>query len=91
MSVTTSSDALSQRFASLARDGRKALVTYMTAGHPDPAQSVALMRALEADGVLGRQVPIEIYRIDISCTNIIQVVGETFSVKEFRAYIHAVA
>ena len=48
MSVTTSSDALSLRFASLAREGRRALVTYMTAGHPDPAQSVALMRALEA-------------------------------------------
>lgn len=50
MSVTTSSDALSLRFASLAREGRRALVTYMTAGHPDPAQSVALMRALEAGG-----------------------------------------
>ncbi len=50
MSVTTSSDALSQRFESLAREGRKALVTYMTAGHPDPAQSLALMRALEAAG-----------------------------------------
>lgn len=50
MSVTTSSDALSHRFDTLARDGRRALVTYMTAGHPDPAQSIALMRALEAGG-----------------------------------------
>ncbi len=50
MSVTTSSDPLSQRFATLARAGRRALVTYMTAGHPDPVQSVALMRALEEGG-----------------------------------------
>lgn len=50
MSVTTSSDPLSLRFEALARSGRRALVTYMTAGHPDPEQSVALMRALEEGG-----------------------------------------
>jgi tryptophan synthase alpha chain len=49
-SATTSSDALRARFARLAREGRKALVPYVTAGHPDPASSVALMRALEAAG-----------------------------------------
>lgn len=50
MSATISSDPLAQRFESLARANRRALVTYMTAGHPDPARSVALMRALEAGG-----------------------------------------
>ncbi|MEP7380997.1 MAG: tryptophan synthase subunit alpha [Gemmatimonadota bacterium] len=50
MSATTSSDPLSLRFETLARAGRRALVTYMTAGHPDPVQSVALMRALEEGG-----------------------------------------
>jgi tryptophan synthase alpha chain len=50
MSVTISSDPLSLRFDTLARAGRRALVTYMTAGHPDPARSVELMRALEAGG-----------------------------------------
>lgn len=50
MSVTTSSDPLARRFASLAAAGRRALVTYMTAGHPNPERSVALMRALEAGG-----------------------------------------
>lgn len=50
MSVTTSSDPLSQRFETLKRAGRRALVTYMTAGHPDPEQSIALMRALEEGG-----------------------------------------
>ena len=50
MSATTSSDPLSLRFESLARSGRRALVTYMTAGHPDPVQSVALMRALQDGG-----------------------------------------
>lgn len=50
MSATISSDPLSQRFERLAGANRRALVTYMTAGHPDPARSVALMRALEAGG-----------------------------------------
>ena len=50
MSVTISSDPLSLRFESLARSGRRALVTYLTAGHPDRARSVELMRALEAGG-----------------------------------------
>lgn len=50
MSVTISSDPLSLRFESLARSGRRALVTYLTAGHPDQARSVELMRALEEGG-----------------------------------------
>ena len=49
-SVTTSSDALRDRFASLARAGRKALVPYITAGHPTPQRSVELLRALESSG-----------------------------------------
>jgi tryptophan synthase alpha chain len=49
-SVTTSSDALHDRFALLARAGRKALVPYITAGHPNPQRSLDLMRALEAAG-----------------------------------------
>lgn len=50
MSATTSSDLLSQRFASLARERRRALVAYVTAGHPDPGRSVDLMRAIAAAG-----------------------------------------
>jgi tryptophan synthase alpha chain len=50
MSATTSSDVLSQRFTSLARDGRRALVAYVTAGHPDRTRSVELMRAVAAAG-----------------------------------------
>jgi tryptophan synthase alpha chain len=49
-SATTSSDALRERFAALARQGRKALVPYITAGHPSPERSVELLRALEASG-----------------------------------------
>lgn len=49
-SVITSSDGLRDRFAALARDGRKALVPYITAGHPDPDQSLALMQALQDAG-----------------------------------------
>jgi len=41
---------LSARFAALRADGRKALVCYVTAGHPDRAQSVALLRGLAAAG-----------------------------------------
>jgi tryptophan synthase alpha chain len=49
-SATTSSDALRERFATLARQGRKALVPYITAGHPTPERSVELLRALEGAG-----------------------------------------
>jgi len=50
LSATTSSDVLRDRFAALARQGRKALVPYVTAGHPTPTLSVELLRALEASG-----------------------------------------
>ena len=46
--VTTS--AISRRFAQLAAERRRALVCYVTAGHPDPDRSVALLRGLEAAG-----------------------------------------
>lgn len=38
------------RFARLKRDGRRAFVPYITAGHPDRARSVALLRGLEEAG-----------------------------------------
>lgn len=50
MSATTSSDLLDARFAALSAEGRSALVIYVTAGHPDPARSIALMQAAEANG-----------------------------------------
>jgi tryptophan synthase alpha chain len=50
-SATISSDVLRRRFEALAREGRKALVAYVTAGHPDPAASVTLVRSLAAAGV----------------------------------------
>ncbi len=49
-SATTSSDALRRRFDDLTSRGRKALVAYLTAGHPDPAASVTLLRELEGAG-----------------------------------------
>jgi tryptophan synthase alpha chain len=49
-SATTSSDALSRRFEQLRREGRRALVPYLTAGHPDPERSLALLRGLEEAG-----------------------------------------
>jgi tryptophan synthase alpha chain len=49
-SATTSSDSLRTHLAGLAARGRKAFVPYVTAGHPDPAQSVELMRAMESSG-----------------------------------------
>lgn len=49
-SATTLSDVLRERFAALAGQGRRALVPYITAGHPTPAQSVDLLRALESSG-----------------------------------------
>jgi tryptophan synthase alpha chain len=41
---------LSARFAALATARRRALVVYLTAGHPDPGRSIELMRASEASG-----------------------------------------
>jgi tryptophan synthase alpha chain len=49
-SATISSDALAQRFTALRERGRRALVCYVTAGHPDPVASVALLRGIEAAG-----------------------------------------
>lgn len=49
-SATTSSDAVAQRFAALRARGRRALVPYLTAGHPDPARSLETLRAVEEAG-----------------------------------------
>ena len=48
--VTTSSDAIAQRFSQLAANGRRAFVPYVTAGHPDAPRSIALLQGLEASG-----------------------------------------
>jgi hypothetical protein len=42
--------ALARRFDTLRATGRKALVCYMTAGHPDVPRSIALLQGLEAAG-----------------------------------------
>jgi tryptophan synthase alpha chain len=41
---------IDQRFAALKKDGRAALVTFLTAGDPDPETSLAILRALPAAG-----------------------------------------
>ena len=48
--ATISSDRIDQKFVFLASSGRKALVCYATAGHPDVAQSIDLLRGLEDAG-----------------------------------------
>lgn len=48
--ASSTPSALTQRFSTLAAAGRKALVCYVTAGHPDPVRSVALLRGLESAG-----------------------------------------
>lgn len=52
MSATISSELspLAQRFASLRTHGRKALVVYLTAGHPDVARSLELLNAMQDAG-----------------------------------------
>lgn len=49
-SATISSDAIALRFTQLRQQGRRAFVPYVTAGHPDPARSVALLQELEGAG-----------------------------------------
>jgi tryptophan synthase alpha chain len=49
-SATISSDAIAKRFAALKANGKRALVPYITAGHPDLARTVELLHALEESG-----------------------------------------
>jgi tryptophan synthase alpha chain len=49
-SATTSSDPIARRFASLRERDRKALVVYITAGHPDRTRSLALLRGVAEAG-----------------------------------------
>jgi tryptophan synthase alpha chain len=48
--TTSTASRLAARFAALRAEGRKALVCYVTAGHPDPAASIALLRGLAGAG-----------------------------------------
>lgn len=48
--ATISSNKIDQRFDRLRGAGRKALVCYLTAGHPDYAKSLDLMKGLEEAG-----------------------------------------
>ncbi len=48
--ATISSNRIDTRFEQLREKGRKALVCYVTAGHPDRARSLALLKGLEAAG-----------------------------------------
>jgi tryptophan synthase alpha chain len=50
VSAIISSEAIEARFAALKAAGRKALVPYVTAGHPDRARSVALLQGLAGAG-----------------------------------------
>jgi tryptophan synthase alpha chain len=49
-SATISSDLITRRFASLRERDAKALVIYITAGHPDRARSLALLRGIADAG-----------------------------------------
>ncbi len=52
MNATTATpSSIDARFTQLRAEGRRALVAYVTAGHPTPTDSVALMRGLEQAGV----------------------------------------
>src|SRR6266851_7007235 len=48
--IDMSATRIDIRFADLAREGRAALVTFLTAGDPDPETSLALLRAVPAAG-----------------------------------------
>lgn len=48
--ATTSSEPFAQRFSARAAEGRKALVVYVTAGHPDVDRSLALLHGVAEAG-----------------------------------------
>ena len=50
MSVTISSERVAERFAQLRASGRRALVPYITAGHPSPQATIELLKGLEGAG-----------------------------------------
>lgn len=50
MSATTSSERVAERFAQLRASGRRALVPYITAGHPSPNATMELLKGLEGAG-----------------------------------------
>ena len=49
-SETISSESLAQRFAALRAESRRALVCYVTAGHPSPAATAELLEGLQEAG-----------------------------------------
>jgi tryptophan synthase alpha chain len=49
-SATTSPDVLARRFVDLRAAGRRALVVYVTAGHPDVHRSIELVRGIDEAG-----------------------------------------
>ena len=49
-SPTTSSETIADRFGRLRKEGRRALVCYVTAGHPDRTRSLELLHGLVAAG-----------------------------------------
>ncbi len=49
-SATISSNAIARRFDALRKSSRRALVCYVTAGHPDLERSLETLRALEEGG-----------------------------------------
>jgi tryptophan synthase alpha chain len=50
VSATTSSERVAERFAQLRASGRRALVPYVTAGHPSPEATVDLLQGLQGAG-----------------------------------------
>ncbi len=48
--ATTSSNSITRRFDALKKQSRRALVCYVTAGHPDADRSVQTLQALQAGG-----------------------------------------
>jgi len=50
VSATTSSERLAEQFAQLRASGRRALVPYITAGHPSPDATLELVQGLQEAG-----------------------------------------
>jgi tryptophan synthase alpha chain len=48
--ATTSSNSITRRFDALKKESRRALVCYVTAGHPDVERSLQTLHALQAGG-----------------------------------------
>src|SRR6185312_11033906 len=84
-SATTTSDPIAHTFTALAEQRRKALVAYITAGHPDRARSLALIRAIARAGADISEAAVEVPTVVFTYLNPLLAAGRDALARAARA------